>query len=83
MSQLGPSVTTYVFNTNGTFRVSTSFELGGVPTMSATGTFRVVTNKVLLYGRGRTNTAEYTLDGDTLVIDEGRKKVFRLHRVRE
>ena len=41
LSQLGPSVTTYTFATNRTFRVATKFTGVGLPAMAVTGTYRV------------------------------------------
>jgi hypothetical protein len=51
--------------------------------MGTTGTYSVVSSKIHLYGRGRTNTVVYTFEGETLVIDEGPKKIFRLDRVKK
>ena len=78
LSQLGPSVSTYTFNTNGTFRVATRFTQGLMPAMSGSGTYTVTTNKIFMVGRGRTNAATDTFEGKTLVINEGPAEIFRL-----
>ena len=78
LSQLGPSITAYTFSTNSTFRVATTFTQGGMTAMGATGTYSVVTNRVFMVARGRTNSAAFTFEGETLVLNEGPAKIFRL-----
>ena len=78
LSQLGPSVTAYTFNSNGTFSVATTFTQGGMPAMSATGTYSVITNRIVMVGRRRTNSAAFAFEGETLVLNEGPAKIFRL-----
>ena len=81
LSQLGPSVTSFTFDTNGSFTVATKFTQGQIPDMSATGTYHVTTNTITMITGTRTNTDSYSFEGSTLVIDEGRpSKVFRLTR---
>ena len=57
LSQLGPSVTTYTFNTNGSFRVAMTLTQGTLPAIGATGTYTVVTNRIIKMVRGRTNSS--------------------------
>ena len=78
LSQLGPSVTAYTFNTNSTFRVATTFTQGAMPAMGATGTYSVVTNRIFMVARGRTNSAAFTFEGETLVLNQGPAKIFKL-----
>jgi hypothetical protein len=79
LSQLGPSVTSYTFATNGSFTVATKFTQGQIPTMSASGVYHATTNAIIMITNSHTNTVYYRFEGSTLVIDEGRpSKVFRL-----
>jgi hypothetical protein len=87
LSQLGPSVTTYSFTTNGLFTLATKFTQTPIAPMSVAGTYHVITdatnrtNTLVTVARGRTNTAPYYFQGSTLVIDEGRpSKIFRLRQ---
>ena len=78
LSQLGPSVTTYTFNTNGTFRVAMTLTQGTLPAIGATGTYTVVANRIIKVVRGRTNSSAFSFEGKTLVLKEGASEVFRL-----
>jgi hypothetical protein len=82
MSQLGPQVTTYAFETNGIFWQTTVFEHGRIRPFISTGTFAISTNTIFLQMRLRTNAVAYALERDTLIIDEGHKEVFRLKKVK-
>ena len=78
LSQFGPSVTTYTFNTNGTFRVAMTLTQGKLPAMGATGTYAVVANRMVKVVRGRTNSATFSFEGKTLILKEGASETFRL-----
>ena len=80
LSQLGPSKTHYTFMTNGIFTVKTEFTHGLIPTMSATGKYDIVGDTIVMSGPFETNTAQYVFEKESLVINEGRSKVFRLKR---
>ena len=62
-AQFGRSVTTYTFDTHRTFRVAKTSTRFGLPAMAVTGTYSVVTNKILRIARERTNTATLSFEG--------------------
>ncbi len=73
----------YSFATDGTFKVSVTFTLGTFPSSTVTGTYHVLTNKIVMVASdGKTKTFTYRFEGSSLVIDEGNSFVYKMTRVR-
>lgn len=80
LSQLGPSITQYIFLTNDVFRLKTEFSRWLIPTMRAEGKYQILGNQVILFGPHNITTNNFSFDGATLVIEEQSGDVFRLIR---
>ena len=77
MSQLGPSMTRYTFQSDQTFDLSFT---AWFFRMSGSGTYRIEDDRLLFETPQKTNTARFSFDGDHLVIRE-RADTFRLHKI--
>lgn len=80
LSQLGMIVTYYHFKKDGTFVGSVTFKSADLPEHKVAGTYKVKGNQLILTGPNKETTSTFSFEGDILVLDEGRSKVFRLKR---
>lgn len=80
LSQMGPSVVTYSFGTNGGYQSGIKKTQSPMLSLGGTGKYWTTTNQIFMVSKGRTNIASYVFQEGMLVIDEGNEKIFRLKK---
>jgi len=84
LSQLGMVVTEKDFRADGTIATRVQFlQMTNVPPMVMTGRYSVADGKLVTIVKGGTNEMPFMIEGDTLILREGRNKDTPLKRKKD
>jgi len=84
LSQLGMVITEKEFKADGSVSTRVQFlQMTNVPPMVVTGRYSIADGNLTTIVRGGTNTTPCTVEGDTLVVTDERKREVRMTRKKD